>query len=1088
MSKINFLRGGRRNVVIIYVPLFLILFLSPIAFGAPNQGAKAGIAEKVFRIQMPFIANEGQIGDEHVRFYATTFTGALYVTNRGEVVYVLSSSEPRTGREHLANIPMKTLLIREKLVGSSSLVPEGKEKAETKVNYFIGNDKNKWRTDIATYNEVGLGEVYQGIDLKLKAYGKNVEKIFTIKPGADSESIKLSVEGGNSLKINEIGELEVEAGIGTVKFTKPLAYQEINGKRHEVDVAYFLKHSTLDTQHPSPIYGFKVGDYDKSFSLIIDPGLSFYTFSGGAANDFGNGMAVDSSGNIYVVGHTTTGGTSSDAFVVQLNPTGESVVSSTVLGGTGDDKAYGIALDKNGSIYLTGSTTSSNFPGAPIRKSTDRDVFVTKLSTNGVILSRYLGGSGNDEGYAIAIDSDQNVNQNIYVTGYTKAQNFPTLNPYKQKNAGVQDAFVTKLNPSLTILFSTYLGGSDLDYGDGIAADDGANIFITGYTLSKEFPAFNGFQSSTAGGWDAYVTKLGYTGHCNARNPASDCYTLSYSTYLGETGNDYGHAIAVGSGFIYVTGETRSTRCPGTSAYVGGGSDAFVTKIDPIKSGGPSLVSSTCLGGSGEEAGYGIAADSSGRVYVTGSTASENFPTTEDAYSRENAGGVDAYFTILNPDFTQYYSTYLGGAGADEGNGMAISISGNVWSAYVTGYSSSDTFPPLNPLDGKTGGYDVFVAKFNNDSDGDGIPDEEDNCPTIPNGPLRGTCLGTGAVCQSTNDCSDCEMSQEDSDVDGVGDVCDNCPNAANVDQLDTDGDGYGEACDLCPKGVNHGGPGPCDARTATLVTASIFGPLITLTFTYFGEDPAEPTTHLVPPDCEGNTVFTSDPPIRTNCRRRPPYVMTVFEETAGSGIGYPGGDWVLAASGQSWTIRCNLLDIFDEKSLRAVPTVQITPMYSLLSGDRGIDPVTGNCVEGEICVDSQYSLLRAAVEAQPLTVETKGLVMIDIKPGTAPNSINLGSEGSVPVAILSTLGFDATTVYLPGVKFQEQTVVIRNNGTYQASNADANGDGLLDKVIHFYTQGLQITNGYEPACVKGTLNDELGQEFIGCDSVKIVP
>jgi Beta-propeller repeat/Thrombospondin type 3 repeat len=964
----------------------------------------------------------------------------------------------------LTNIPIKTSTIRERIVGSSSLAPEGKEKAQTRVNYFIGNDKNKWRTDIVTYNEVRLGEVYQGIDLRLKAYGKNVEKIFTIEPGADPKSIKLSMEGGNSLKINETGELEVEAGIGTVKFTKPLAYQEINGKRHEVKVAYLLEHSTLDTQPSSPIYGFKVDDYDKSFPLIIDPGLSFYTFLGGTANDFGNDIAVDCSGNIYVVGYTNTGGTSSDVFILQLNPTGESVVFSTILGGSGDDKAYGIALDKNGYIYLTGSTTSLNFPGVPPRKSTDLDAFVTKLNTNGVMASRYLGGSGDDEGYAIAIDSDQNVPQNIYVTGYTKAQNFPTLNPYKQKNAGVRDVFVTKLNSSLTILFSTYLGGSDYDFGDGIAVDEGANIYVTGYTLSKEFPALNGFQGSNAGGWDAFVTKLRYTGHCNAKNPVSECYALSYSTYLGETGNDYGYAIAVGNGFIYATGETKSTKCPGTSTYVKGVSDAFVTAIDPANIGPSSLISATCLGGSGHEAGYGVAADSSGKIYVTGSTASTDFPTTEGAYSKASAGGVDAFFTILNPDFTQYYSTYLGGAGTDEGSGIAISVSGNVWNAYVTGYSNSDTFPPLDPLDGKTGGYDVFVAKFNNDCDGDGILDEEDNCPCVAN------------------------PGQEDSDGDGVGNVCDNCPTAPNDDQVDTDGDGYGDACDLCPKDAKYSGV--CDNKTATLITANIFGPLITLTFTYWGLDPQEFMTHLIPPDCEGVTVFKSDPPIRTNCRRRPPYVMTVFEETEGSRVGYPGGDWIPATSGQSWTITCNLLEIFDETSLRAVPAVQITPMYILLSGDRSRDALTGECAqgEGEICVDTQYPLLRAAVEAQPVTVETKGLVMIDIKPGTAPNSINLGSEGSVPVAILSTFGFDATTVYIPGVKFEGQTVVVRNNGTYQASNADINDDGLLDKVIHFYTQGLQITNGYEPACVKGTLVDELGQEFIGCDSVKIVP
>jgi hypothetical protein len=366
------------------------------------------------------------------------------------------------------------------------------------------------------------------------------------------------------------------------------------------------------------------------------------------------------------------------------------------------------------------------------------------------------------------------------------------------------------------------------------------------------------------------------------------------------------------------------------------------------------------------------------------------------------------------------------------------------------------------------GNHDAFVAKFSNDTDGDGVPDLCDGCPNDPYKTEPGAC--------------GCGNPDIDSDGDGIMDCVgvDNCPAVFNPDQVDTDGDGYGEACDLCPqKAYAENNGGPCREETGTL-TASTLGPKITVTLTYNGSP-----TYLVRPDCDGNTVFTSDPPIRTNCRRRPPYVLTVLEGDERPGYGSPGGDWVPAVNGDSWTINCNLLEIFDESSLMAAGTLQITAMYTLLSGDRDLDPVTEECAEGKICVDTaQYPLFRGAIEAQVTSVQPQGWVKIDIKPGAAPNSINLGSEGSVPVAILSTPSFDATTVDLSTVLFEGQGVVPKGKG-YQASNDDINGDGLKDKVVHFYTQSLQITDGYEPACVTGTNNEV---NFAGCDSVKIVP
>jgi len=274
-----------------------------------KEERKAEIVKNIYRLQMPFIANEGQIQDENVRFYAKTFAGTVYVTEQGEMVYSLPHSpnpkseiparhrppEANSGEAGGRNPKFQVSILKETLVDASSLAPSGTDPAQTKVNYFIGNDRNKWKTNISTYNSVNLGEVYKGINLSLKAYGKTMEKVFTVEPGADPKAIKLKMEGANSLKVNEQGELEMETDFGVVQFSRPVAYQKKNGKKENVQVAY-----NLDKDN----YGFKAGTYDKSLPLIIDPMLSYSTYLGGGGDDGGYGIAVDGSGNAYVTGET----------------------------------------------------------------------------------------------------------------------------------------------------------------------------------------------------------------------------------------------------------------------------------------------------------------------------------------------------------------------------------------------------------------------------------------------------------------------------------------------------------------------------------------------------------------------------------------------------------------------------------------------------------------------------------------------------------------------------------------------------------------------------------------------------------------
>ncbi len=322
-----------------------------------------------------------------------------------------------------------------------------------------------------------------------------------------------------------------------------------------------------------------------------------------------------------------------------------------------------------------------------------------------LIYSTYLGGTnGDDVGLDIAVDGSYSA----YVTGYTYSTNFPTLTPYQGTLAGSADAFITKLSSAGSLVYSTYLGGTALDFGYGIAVDTSGNAYVTGNTTSNPFPTTGGaFQTTYKGGTDpffgsgdAFITKLSSNGSA-----------LTYSTYLGGTGSDFGNGIAVDtSNSAYVAGYTTSTDFPMSTAYQGtlaGSVDAFVTKLN---SAGSALTYSTYLGGTDSDSGYGIAVDASGNAYVVGQTYSNNFPTL-GPFQATVGGGSDAFITKLSSaGNTLTYSTYLGGSGADYANGIAVDASG---SAYVAGYTSSGNFPTQHAVQVAFAGWsDAFITKL----------------------------------------------------------------------------------------------------------------------------------------------------------------------------------------------------------------------------------------------------------------------------------------------------------------------------------------------------------------------------------------
>jgi hypothetical protein len=702
---------------------------APVAITRADSTAQSRLAAAYGKLPLRLELNAGQT-DASVRFLSRGPGYALFLTGN-EAVLSLEKRSPKAISPPVA--------LRMSLAGANpNATVTGLDELPGKSNYFIGNDPAKWRTNVPTYAKVKYKNVYRGIDLVYYGNPQQLEYDFLVAPGADPKAISLDVTAVLSshsgrrtpLRIDANGDLVIQAGDDQVRLHKPVVYQASEGSaRHFVDGHYLLKSGNR--------VSFEVASYDRGKTLVIDPVLVYSTYLGGSGYDLGYGIAVDSAGNAYVTGGSLStdfptanplqpiyGGGSSfgDAFVAKLNPAGSALVYSTYLGGSGDDQGNGIAVDSSGNAYVTGNTSSTNFPTAgPLQTvyGGEQDAFVAKVNAAGsaLVYSTYLGGSSEDSGNGIAVDSSGTA----YVTGFTSSSNFPTASPLQAVFGGDEDAFVSKLNPSgSALVYSTYLGGSGEDTGNGIAVDSSENAYITGLTTSTNFPTASPLQPASSGNEDAFVAKL------NAAGSA-----LVYSTYLGGSGNDYGHGIAVdAAGNAYVVGQTQSANFPTASplqARLGGSTNAFVSKLNP---GGSALVYSTYLGGSSSDLGLGIAVDSGGNAYVTGSIFSTDFPTASPLQPASGGSG-DAFVAKLNPSGSALvYSTYLGGSSGDSGNGIAVDSAGD---AYITGYTRSTNFPTANPLQAFSGGpYNAFVTKI-----GSGASAPTCQLTSIVNGPPK---------------------------------------------------------------------------------------------------------------------------------------------------------------------------------------------------------------------------------------------------------------------------------------------------------------------------------------------------------------
>ncbi len=692
---------------------------NPVSSGLtrPDPAAQEKIVESYGKLPLSFEVNQGQ-ADGKVKFLSRSLGYTLFLTG-DEAIFSFRGktnlyAPPARGHlQRSAVPPINNSVLRMKFIKANPAAKvTGAEELPGKINYFVGNDPKKWRSDVPTYAKVKYEGVYPGIDLVYYGNRRQLEYDFIVAPGADPRHVQFDVSGAGNISRDASGELVLQIGKSEVRLAKPVVYQEKDGKKQDIAAHYVLKRRDR--------VGFEVAGYDLQRPLFIDP-LVYSTYLGGSGNDSGVSIAVDSSGSAYVTGATystdfpTTpgafqtmcgGGCSNntdDAFVTKLNPTGSTLVYSTYLGGSNLDQGQGIAVDSSGDAYVAGTTYSTDFPTTPgafqttcgggCADSTD-DAFVTELNPTGsaLVYSTYLGGSGNDAGASIAVDSSGSA----YITGATYSTDFPTTPGAFQTMCGggcsnnTDDAFVTKLNPAgSALVYSTYLGGSYRDGGNGIAVDSSGDGYVTGATYSTDFPITPGaFQTVCNGGsncnesGDAFVTELNPTGSA-----------LVYSTYLGGSYQDVGNGIAVNSsGDAYVTGTTSSYNFPITTGAFqttsSGVSDAFVTELNPA---GSALVYSTYLGGSNSNQGQGIAVDSSGYAHVAGGTASIDFPLQNPLQPLYGGGPLDAFVATLNPTGSALaYSTYLGGTYQDVGNGIAVDGLGD---AFIAGTTYSYNFP-----------------------------------------------------------------------------------------------------------------------------------------------------------------------------------------------------------------------------------------------------------------------------------------------------------------------------------------------------------------------------------------------------------
>jgi hypothetical protein len=637
----------------------------------------------------------------------------------------------RLDKASKARVSEPPRVLRMQLSGnrSADVQVEGLDEQEGKSNYFVGNNSNKWQTNVKHFGRVKYSWVYPGIDLVF--YGgqqSTLEYDFIVSPGADYRQIKLHFEGANKLELDQQGNLVLDVDGVVVTQHKPHVYQTITGRKKNVTGEYLL----LGEGNVA----FGVGEYDRSMSLIIDPVLVYSTYLGGPGYEEIMGIGVDAEGSAYVTGITDSvsdfpasnliqpSPTNVQAvFIVKLNPTGKRLRYSTVIRGTycvspsycssGVLESF-IAVDSDGYAYIAGYTGAVDFPMVEAVQPTYgghlADAFVAKLNRDGdqLIFSTYLGGSSGESVGGFAGDAYGN----SYVVGSTSSDDFPVSeNPLPLQGEAFEtggNAFVVKLDSAGKRVYSTYLGGRNKGAlsstsATAVAADNNGCAYVTGHTSSSMFPKVDPIQETG----NIFISKI-----------KSDGSALVYSTLFGvDWIHDFVTAIAVDSlGNAYIAGDTSSSKFPtkNTRQALNGFQDCFITKINAQ---GNDVEYSTYLGGSGggEEIVSDLSVDGDDNLYVCGYTQALDFPVKNPFQDRTLSGYSGFVTKIHKSGAPLLFSTYFSAPNPFERiTSVAVDQKNNI---YIAGRTDYEAFRGLIPTKhayqrNPGGGVDGFVAKF----------------------------------------------------------------------------------------------------------------------------------------------------------------------------------------------------------------------------------------------------------------------------------------------------------------------------------------------------------------------------------------
>ena len=704
------------------------------ASGAP---ARPRAGEAFTSLPLSFEPNLGQAVKE-AKFVARGAGSTLFLTDTEVVLSGPSKDEGRRNKSVISDSSViahassvsRSAVLRMRFAGANhaSQIETGDE-LPGRSNYFVGKDPARWRTNIPNYANVRYRGIYPGIDAVYYGRQRELEYDFVVAPGADPETIRLDFAGADDLRLDESGNLLLRVGTGEIIQRAPVIYQEENGERQSINGRF-----AFTDEHQ---VGFDIGAYDPTKPLVIDPILSYSTYLGGNRIELGEGIAADSEGNVYVCGvtksfdfpgRTTTGAAA--AFVTKLSAGGDTILYSTILDGAeflgaDNDLAQEIALDTDGNAYVTGFTHSNDFPVTPGAFQTSlkkdghlldsaRDAFVTKLDAAGIIVySTYLGGHSQEIASGIAVDSDGRA----YIVGDTNSgAGFPLKNEF-QGNAifGGQDAFLTVFTADGSeLVYCTRFRGGSFESARGIAVDSAGHAYVVGTANGKNLPT-RGEDGAAPFQPEKAGGLDGFVAKFNPDQAGDD--SLIYATYLGGSNKDVAIGIAVdSSGRAYITGTSSSPDFPLSAAT--GASILDPTQVDQeafvaeLNASGTALVFSTFLGGSADDDGFGIALDSSHNIYITGQTDSSNFPLAQ-AFQSVSGGAFDAFVTKIAAGGTQIlYSTYIGGSGDDQALDITVDRFAN---SYITGETRSTNFPTTTQAlrPRPIGLPDAFIAKIN---------------------------------------------------------------------------------------------------------------------------------------------------------------------------------------------------------------------------------------------------------------------------------------------------------------------------------------------------------------------------------------